>query len=503
MKQKLGLVCVLIHHPELLVLDEPTTGVDPVSRRDFWAILTELLREQGITALVSTAYMEEATRFHRISLLHQGQTLARGQPDAILKQASGSLVVVEAQDQMKALKRLQENFSQVEALGPWLRVFVDQKNPESARRAVRSAIDEDSIRRVESAEPSLEDIFMALVRKHQEQGERSRQKETEDVYGGGAFEAEEGSAIRAENLVRAFDSFRAVDGVSFEVRHGEIFGLLGPNGAGKTTVIKMLTGIMPPSGGSGHVAGADMRGASRAIKNRIGYMSQVFSLYQDLSVLENIHLYAGVYGLGRREARERADWVVGLADLAGYEREHTGRLPMGMRQRLALGCALVHRPRILFLDEPTSGVDPAGRHQFWEILFRLSRRDKVTLLVTTHYMNEAEHCDRLALMHQGRIIASASPGEMKRRVEEDAGKLLEVEACPPLEALQILKDSGFESASLFGNRIHLLTPDPEASEPALRGKLQDQGMEVISVQRKPLTMEDVFVQHILSQEAEP
>jgi ABC-2 type transport system ATP-binding protein len=223
--------------------------------------------------------------------------------------------------------------------------------------------------------------------------------------------------------------------LNFAVPPGQIFGLLGANGAGKSTVIKMLTGILKPSAGQGRVAGANMRGAGIAIKQRIGYMSQAFSLYTDLTVEENIRLYAGIYGLGRVETPARVQWVVGMAGLQGLQAQRTASLPMGQRQRLALGCALVHCPQVLFLDEPTSGVDPVGRRAFWDVLFHLSRQYRVAMLVTTHYMSEAEHCDHLALMYAGRVVADATPLAMKQAVADEAGHLLEVTCTDAARAL--------------------------------------------------------------------
>ena len=503
MKQKLGLVCTLIHEPELVILDEPTTGVDPVSRRDFWSILTDLLREQGITALISTAYMDEASRFHRMSLMYEGEVVAEGEPEDILNLVPGTMVTLKADPQALTLSRLKNHFPQVESLGPTLRVFVEEALPGPAAASVKTALDGVAVQDLFSARPELEDVFVALLR---------RRHLTEDgppvSLPGVAVstgkrqtpEPENTIAIKAEALTKNFGKFCAVDSISFQVRQGEIFGLLGANGAGKTTAIKMLNGILSPSSGSGQVAGADMRHAGKEIKNRIGYMSQIFSLYRDLTVIENIRLYSGIYGLSRRETRSRIDWIVQMAGLFGYEKELTGRLPMGVGQRLALGCALVHRPRVLFLDEPTSGVDPVGRRRFWEILFRLSREDGVTIMLTTHYMSESEHCDRLALMYAGKIVADASPAEMKQALREDAGHLLNVLTSQPLAALKELETAGFDGVALFSRRIHLLSRDPAAAEEKIRWVLGKTGIRVLEIGEKPLSMEDVFVYRVLTLE---
>ncbi len=497
MKQKLGLVCTLIHEPELVILDEPTTGVDPVSRRDFWAILAELLRERGITALVSTAYMDEAARFHRLSLMYEGRVLAEGEPDAIRQVVPGALVTLRARPQIEALRRLRERYPQVEAVGPQLRVFVEEARPEAAGLAVRRQLDGLEVAEVTAEEPELEDAFVALLRRR---GLAGKAVADSSVVVGDDPPPDGAVAIEARGLTRDFDGFRAVDRVSFRVQQGEIFGLLGANGAGKTTVIKMLTGILAPSGGEGQVAGAAMRRAGRAIKERIGYMSQAFSLYQDMTVLENIRLYARIYAVPRRERKARIDWVIAMAGLEGVEQRLTGGLPMGIRQRLALGCALVHRPRVLFLDEPTSGVDPVGRRRFWDILVKMARLEGVAILVTTHYMSEAEHCDHLALMHAGRIIADDSPARLKRALEAEAGRLLEIRCDQPLAALELLEQAGFEGVALFGRKIHLLARDPQRVRVRIESLLGKAGIALQSVTPRPPTLEDVFVYRIMAME---
>lgn len=495
MKQKLGLVCTLIHEPELAILDEPTTGVDPVSRRDFWTILTELLQEKGMTALVSTAYMDEAARFNRLSFLSSGKVVASGTPMEVQALAPGSMVTFEAQPQLEAIARLKTIYRQVEALGPLLHVFTDKTDPDEAKSEVAAALGGIAPSGMKVDEPELEDVFVALLLR-----KSARNEDVDSTPASRAVQAHDGLAIQAEGLARDFGSFRAVDGVSFQVKQGEIFGLLGANGAGKTTVIKMLTGILSPTGGTGLVAGADMRTAVASIKERIGYMSQAFSLYLDLTVEENIRLSAGIYGLDKRTTTERLEWIVTMAGLSGYESSMTSSLPMGVRQRLALGCALVHQPRVLFLDEPTSGVDPIGRRHFWDILSRLAREEGVAILITTHYTSEAEHCDNLALMYAGRIVAEGSPGDMKHHVEQEAGRLLEVLADQPGKALVHLKQAGFQGAALFGTRIHFFCRDPVRDQECACRALEDSGVKVISANTRPLSLEDVFIYRVMALE---
>lgn len=495
MKHKLGLICTLIHEPELAILDEPTTGVDPVSRRDFWTILTELVQERGITVLVSTAYMDEASRFHRLTFLSNGRVLASNTPSEVRTLVPGSVVTFQASPQFEALTRLKKVFTQVEAKGPLIHVFTEETEHTTAEECVAAGLGDITADDVRVDDPDLEDVVVALLLRE------GRLKEAGDVFPPSSARAShDGLAIDAKELVRDFDSFRAVDRVTFQVTQGEIFGLLGANGAGKTTVIKMLTGILPPTGGEGWVAGADLRKAGGVIKERIGYMSQAFSLYLDLTVVENIRLFAGIYGLDKRETQERLEWIIRMAGLAGYESNLTGRLPMGVRQRLALGCALVHRPRVLFLDEPTSGVDPIGRRHFWDILSRLSRENGVAILITTHYMSEAEYCNRLALMYAGRVVAEGSPGEMKRQVEQEAGHLLAVIADQPGKALRYLQRAGFHGAALFGTRIHFFSRDPVRDAQYAREALATSGVTIKSVTTRPLGLEDVFVYKVMALE---
>ncbi|MBK9306967.1 MAG: ABC transporter ATP-binding protein [Nitrospira sp.] len=495
MKQKLGLICTLIHGPALVILDEPTTGVDPVSRRDFWSILADLLQEKGMTALVSTAYMDEAARFHRLSFLSRGKVLVSGTPTDVQALVPGSVVTFEATPQVEAITRLKHSFKQVESLGPRLHVFTPTVDQSEAQLQIETALGDLAPSSVRVEEPELEDVFVALLLQHGEHkpasGGRSASTTVHD---------HNESAIEAEGLIRDFGSFRAVDQVSFQVKQGEIFGLLGANGAGKTTVIKMLNGILLPTGGTGLVAGADMRTAAGSIKERIGYMSQAFSLYLDLTVEENIRLFAGIYGLNERAMAERYRWIITMAGLSGYESSLTSRLPMGVRQRLALGCALVHNPRVLFLDEPTSGVDPIGRRHFWEILSRLAREDGVAILITTHYMSEAEHCDNLALMYAGRIVAEGSPADMKRQVEQKAGRLYEVVADQPAKAVVHLRQAGFHGAALFGTKLHFFCRDPLRDKDCARQALEGSGVRVASIHERPLSLEDVFVYRVMALE---
>ena len=298
-------------------------------------------------------------------------------------------------------------------------------------------------------------------------------------------------AVRVENLERRFGDFVAVDRVSFEVSRGEIFGFLGPNGAGKSTTIRMLTGLLAPSDGTGWVGGKDIRTQGEAIKDVIGYMSQKFSLYEDLTVEQNLDFYGGIYRIPKAKKATRKAWALEMAGLTGREKSLTRELAGGWRQRLALGAAILHEPQILFLDEPTSGVDPISRRNFWDLIRTLAHQG-VTIFVTTHYMDEAEYCDRLALIYRGRIIALGTPDQLKREHMPEA--VLEVIVDRPVEALELLpKEPVVRETSLFGKLLHVVVADAARDAPAVRAALERAGLRVDRIEKILPSLEDVFV----------
>ena len=294
-------------------------------------------------------------------------------------------------------------------------------------------------------------------------------------------------AVSLVELTRRFGDFTAVDRVTLDVARGEIFGFLGPNGAGKSTTIRMLCGILPPTSGSGKAAGYDIAAESEQIKNQIGYMSQKFSLYEDLTVEKNIDFYSGIYRIPQDKRGERKEWAIEMAGLSEQRQVRTSALSGGWKQRLALGCAILHEPPILFLDEPTSGVDPISRRSFWELIYRLAG-DGVTIFVTTHYMEEAECCDRLGFIFGGELIALGTPSELKK---EFPGEILELRCDRPFELLQrVEKLSGVKSAALFGAGLHLAVENAELAMPAIRQAVSD-----LQLAMEPITpsLEDLFV----------
>jgi ABC-2 type transport system ATP-binding protein len=299
------------------------------------------------------------------------------------------------------------------------------------------------------------------------------------------------NSVEIESLVKRFGNFVAVDRLTLKVRKGEVFGFLGPNGAGKSTTIRMLCGLLTPSAGRATVAGYDVGRQPEAVRQNIGYMSQKFSLYNDLTVIENLRLFAGLYSVPKKELRARMDWALEMANLKGQENLLTGTLPGGWKQRLALGCAVLHRPPIVFLDEPTSGVDPISRRQFWDLIHEMAQQG-VTVFVTTHYMEEAEYCNRLALIFRGKMVALGTPTELKR--SSMGGELLLVRCAALGAAIEALQSSpAVMDAAVFGDALHLVVRDAAAATPAIRTYLQERGIEVDSIEPIRPTLEDVFV----------
>ena len=300
-----------------------------------------------------------------------------------------------------------------------------------------------------------------------------------------------GHSVVVRELVKKFGDFTAVDHINLETGRGEVFGFLGPNGAGKSTTIRILCGLLRPTSGSATVAGFDVAQQPEAVRQHIGYMSQKFSLYDDLRVIENLRFFAGLYNVPPEMAEKRIGWALEMAGLNEHQRLLTGTLPGGWKQRLALGCAVLHQPPIVFLDEPTSGVDPISRRQFWELIHHMAG-EGVTVFVTTHYMEEAEYCNRLALIERGRIVALGTPGELKQRSMK--GELLLVECAPLGRAVELAQQApGVLDAAVFGNALHLVVEKAETAIPELREDLSKRGVTVTAIEPIRPTLEDVFV----------
>jgi ABC-2 type transport system ATP-binding protein len=406
MKQKLGLACVLVRSPELLLLDEPTAGVDPLSRRELWEIIHALVGE-GLTVLLATSYLDEAERSERAIVLHEGKLLAHGPPAEVRSLAQGRTFIATPPPGRAARafqSRLLDEQGIVDAVPEGGRVRIVARPGTSPAAA-------------DPAPARFEDGFMVLLEQRAGRG-RGRQEalpeRTAEIDGTEVV-------VRARELVRRFGDFTAVDRVSFEVRRGEIFGLLGPNGAGKTTTFRMLCGLLPASSGELRVAGVDLGRARASARQRIGYVAQKFSLYGQLSVSENLEFFASAYGLRGPRRRRRVAWALEEFGLGPFARLAAERLPGGYQQRLAMAAALLHEPETLFLDEPTSGVDPLARREFWRRITALAERG-VTVIVTTHFMEEAEYCDRLVILEAGRVLARGTPAEVRSRARPAPGR---------------------------------------------------------------------------------
>jgi ABC-2 type transport system ATP-binding protein len=499
MKQKLALCCALIAEPKILLLDEPTTGVDPVSRRELWQILATLSL-QGMTIVAATPYLDEAERCHRVGLMYGGAIHQLGTPAEL--QASLGLVRLEvrASDVPGADAALEAThdveIADVQSFGDRVDVLVHEAA--AGERAVRARLTTAQVTAgvIDVAEPTLENVFVARLRSlglapsfapfPHAPAARARSAAERAARAG---QPDGDVAIRGAGLSKSFGTFRAVDDVSFAVRYGEIYGLLGANGAGKTTVIKMLCGLLEPSAGRVSLAGRSERLRAQSLRRRIGYMSQKFTLYDTLTIGENLDFYAGVYGIARAERRAKIDWVLEIAGLRGQEGLLTAKLPGGWKQRVAFGSAVMHEPDILFLDEPTSGVDPLARRQFWRLIEDFAQSG-TAVLVTTHYLEEAEHCHRMSFMVDGRMVAEGSPGEIKAA---QPGRLFELAVDRPQEALEaLLQRHESWRVALFGRRIHLVLDD-DAALAATRSELAARGIAVESVRALPFSLEDAFI----------
>jgi ABC-2 type transport system ATP-binding protein len=410
MKQKLGLACALLASPEVLLLDEPSVGVDPVSRRELWSMVRELVTS-GMAVVWSTAYLDEAESCESVLLLNAGRLAFSGPPGGLTRRLQGRSfrLRVPSGDRRRVLAETLDLPQVCDGViqGETVRAVLRR----DADRAPLDALAAAHAGRVEPVAPRFEDAFIDLLGG----GPGGRSPIAERTP---RVTLEVDSAVTCRNLTKRFGEFVATDSVSFDVKQGEIFGLLGPNGAGKSTTFKMLCGLLKPSAGEAHVVGHDLRSAPSKAKLSLGYMAQKFSLYGLLSVRQNLEFFSGIYGLRGRARRERMDEMIGTFELKRYLDTSPDALPLGYKQRLALACALMHQPAVLFLDEPTSGVDPITRREFWTHINGLVRRG-VTVLVTTHFMDEAEYCDRVALMYRSKLIALDPPDVLKARVASE------------------------------------------------------------------------------------
>ncbi|HEY8159018.1 MAG TPA: ATP-binding cassette domain-containing protein [Methylobacter sp.] len=418
MKQKLGLACTLVRSPDLLLLDEPTVGVDPLSRRELWNIIHHLVQDEKLTVLMSTAYLDEAENCDQAIVLSQGKVLTQGHPRILNQTAAGKVFLIQPEEGQLARNlqsHLLDHAEVADALpeGGCVRTVLREVPPDAAGLKLSGIVYPSA----KSEQPNFEDGFMLLLQKA---------RIVEGVAGtlklGKTFNSSAGEVvIEVRDLVRRFGKFTAVDHVSFDVKRGEIFGLLGPNGAGKTTTFRMLCGLLAASSGSLRVIGQDLRFAKASARQRIGYVAQKFALYGQLSVTENLDFFASAYGLHGKRRQERLDWAIQQFELSALMHTPSERLPGGYRQRLAMAVALMHEPEVLFLDEPTSGADPLARRDFWRRITGLAEQG-VTIVVTTHFMEEAEYCDRVVIQDAGRLLAQGTPAEIRRYGSRSDGR---------------------------------------------------------------------------------
>ena len=426
MKQKLGLACTLVRSPELLLLDEPSVGVDPLSRRDLWSIIEQLVREENLSVILSTAYMDEAERCHEVYVMLDGQVLKQGTPDELTAQAQAQTWQVKPSPDMKArvlqahLLDNQHYIADAVPKGDVVRFITRTESP---------SLPADLLPKGVVAEPraaELEDAFMLLLHEAKhiqktvlaqenlaldpsitliENSDPPQVKTEQNVK-----QQLEKPVIVVKDLVRTFGDFTAVASTSFDVSRGEIFGLLGPNGAGKTTTFRMLCGLLPASSGMLEVAGMNLRTARAQARAKIGYVSQKFALYGNLSVLDNLKFFGGAYGLSGKQLKQQIDKALLQFELKPYAK--SGDLPNGFKQRLSMAAALLHQPEIIFLDEPTSGIDPLARRSFWYTIGVLANQG-MTIIVTTHFMEEAEYCDRIAIQDAGKLLVIGTPQQIR------------------------------------------------------------------------------------------
>lgn len=414
MKQKLGLACTLVRSPELLLLDEPSVGVDPLSRRDLWIIIEQLVEEENLSVIISTAYMDEAEKCAYVYIMHEGKILKQGSPEQLKEIVGGQTWNIKPSEQIKArtlqAQLLDNHIEIIDAVPKGEQVNFISRQKELLADTLPEGL------KANARPPELEDAFMLLLQQTQKQ---SKHISISDQ----AFQLEQNNNLKSEqpiivvkDLVRTFGDFTAVANTSFTVQRGEIFGLLGPNGAGKTTTFRMLCGLLPASSGYLEVAGKNLRTARAEARAKVGYVSQKFALYSNLTVLENLKFFGGAYGLSGKKLNQQIDKALQQYDLKPHSK--SGDLPGGYKQRLSMAAALLHEPEILFLDEPTSGIDPLARRSFWYSIGELANQG-ITIIITTHFMEEAEYCDRIAIQDAGKLLALGSPQQVRELASKD------------------------------------------------------------------------------------
>jgi ABC-2 type transport system ATP-binding protein len=543
MKQKLALCCALISEPQVLLLDEPTTGVDPISRREFWDILATVA-SQGVTIVVATPYLDEAERCHRIALMSTGtiqeigtlsqlrQHLGLHRLEVRLKFSSEGLGVMLAAEQaliatlrprseftlqnsVSTQNQIQSVIVDVQTFGDRLDVLV--KDESLGREQVNQILSSKKIviAEIQATDATLENVFVNHLRASGKEPEfipfprdsspASNLNRPAQSLGTGVdkpiginTQLDPMVAIEAQSLRKVFGDFIAVKQVDLTIHYGEVYGLLGANGAGKTTTIKMLCGLLEPSRGRISLAGQRHNLRSSAVRQKLGYMSQRFTLYDDLTIQQNLEFYCGVYQVPRSQRPQKINWVLTICGLLGQENMLTGQLPGGWKQRVAFGASVMHEPEILFLDEPTSGVDPLARRQFWRLINDFAQQG-TAILVTTHYLEEAEQCHRLGFMVGGEVVAQGSPTEIKAA---QPGQLMELVTNQPQAVSNLLKQH-LDSwrISIFGDRLHLVLDTLDEDIAQIQALLKTAKIPINSFHPIPFSLEDAFISIV--QRAQP
>ena len=528
MKQKLALCCALISQPEILLLDEPTTGVDPISRREFWDVLAAVA-SQGVTIVVATPYLDEAERCHRIALMYEGiiqeiGTLSQLRDNLGLQRLEiRPQNIIAAEEALLAAKGSpQSTLVDVQTFGDRLDILV--QDVEAGKLQINQILTKKRIplEEIQATAPTLENVFVTRLRaagsepefipfprtslpqnktQNKTQNNNLSESNTPELSLSSSNLAtlvDNTIAIKANELRKVFGDFVAVQKVDLAIHYGEIYGLLGANGAGKTTTIKMLCGLLEPTRGRMFLAGQTSNLRSSTIRQKIGYMSQRFTLYDDLTIQQNLEFYCGVYQVPQKLRHKRINWVLATCGLVGRETMLTGQLPGGWKQRVAFGASVMHEPEILFLDEPTSGVDPLARRQFWRLINEFARQG-TAILVTTHYLEEAEQCNRMGFMVAGEVVAQGTPTEIKAA---QPGQLLEMLVVRgalspenPLQAAANLLKQHLAPwrVSIFGDRLHLVLDSPDREIPQIETLLKSAKIKIDSLRPIPFSLEDAFI----------
>lgn len=499
MKQKLSLCCIMIFSPRVLLLDEPSTGLDPISRREIWHLLAHAAAA-GVTTVVATPNFSEAELCDRVALLDRGRIVKEGKPDILREELGLSRIQIQATDlgeahaalDLSIRAKMNATVLDVNRYGDRIDILTKSKG-----QVARVLCDDlgwslTGDARVDNVtyafeEASLENVFVVTMREH---GLKEPEASAFPPGAENVMPSTAEAGIVADRLGKRFGGFDAVKDVSFSVRRGEIFGLLGANGAGKTTTIKMLCGLLEPTSGTAYLSGENRKGVSNQSRRHIGYMSQRFTLYDDLSVLENLQYYAAAYSITGSAQKERIDWVLSVCNLEHSARLPVKTLPQGLKQRIAFGASVMHRPGVLFLDEPTSGIDPLIRRQMWKLI-RSFAASGTAILVTTHFMEDAEYCHRLGLMYSGRLIAEGPPQDLRRATD----RLFELFVNDVHKAYAILSDVIDPSLlSVFPRKLRVQLTSQVFAESDLLTRLQVNGIHVARTAEVAPSLEDAFVQ---------